>query len=488
MRVNEITLTDAGELYTSIPTVTIGLPDHPASNAAATVLVDSSGVVTSVTILDSGAYYTNAPNVTVPPTPDATVQNNFTFEPSEVKFKEAAYALGRSDRTDSDFTNFSAGQNNNLSIEFFLKVPTRGFDWPVDGDAFIMRFKTPADSTGTNNYVEIHDSDSETSVVWNWTNAGGTGTSQIRTNGSDLANSNFHFVQLTKRAANGDSGGPIHEIHIDGGIKATSGEQDSSNNDSNISNSITLVNDDNTWKGDSAGDLSLAAIIIDNVKLRTFDSGGAVDFPPPPDSDRTTDSNFESFTACAAEVTATLDSEGMVNALTVVSGGSKYLANQTLTLTIDSAQGTNSDFRATAVALLDSSTNRLSGFTITDSGGGYDTDPTVSIAVPLNIIDFTVGETVNQTLSDGVIMAGEVLKWSDSDKKLHVAHSGASDGKYHSWTTNIAVTGASSAATGSVTAVTEDNQISENEQNDAFDTIGDSFLDFTESNPFGDPQ
>lgn len=35
--------------------------------------------------------------------------------------------------------------------------------------------------------------------------------------------------------------------------------------------------------------------------------------------------------------------------------------------------------------------------------------------------------------------------------------------------------------------VTEDNKISEIEQNTEFGTFTDGFLDFSESNPFGDP-
>lgn len=98
---------------------------------------------------------------------------------------------------------------------------------------------------------------------------------------------------------------------------------------------------------------------------------------------------------------------------------------------------------------------------------------------------FTIGETATQTFSTGVTMQGEISKWSDSDNILGLIHVGASDGLYHTFTTNTQITSLTSVAT--VTLVTEDNQISSNEQNTDFDTIGDGFLDFTESNPFGDP-
>ena len=98
---------------------------------------------------------------------------------------------------------------------------------------------------------------------------------------------------------------------------------------------------------------------------------------------------------------------------------------------------------------------------------------------------FTIGETATQTFSTGVTMQGEISKWSDSDNILGLIHVGASDGLYHTFTTNTQIASLTSVAT--VTLVTEDNQISSNEQNTDFDTIGDGFLDFTESNPFGDP-
>jgi hypothetical protein len=107
---------------------------------------------------------------------------------------------------------------------------------------------------------------------------------------------------------------------------------------------------------------------------------------------------------------------------------------------------------------------------------------------------FTVGEAVNQTLSTGVIMSGEVASFSDSDNVLKLIHIGADDGKYHEFVANRFVVGTTDLsisgkkATSTVTAVGEDNQISQNEQNTDFSTIGASFLDFSENNPFGDPE
>ena len=107
---------------------------------------------------------------------------------------------------------------------------------------------------------------------------------------------------------------------------------------------------------------------------------------------------------------------------------------------------------------------------------------------------WNIGELVNQTLSDGVIMRGEVSRWSDSDNVLGLVHVGADDGNYHEFvsgrqvvgTTNINLAGKKSTST--VTNVVEDNKISQNEQNTEFSTISDDFLDFSEANPFGDTE
>ena len=108
---------------------------------------------------------------------------------------------------------------------------------------------------------------------------------------------------------------------------------------------------------------------------------------------------------------------------------------------------------------------------------------------------FALGETVNQTFSDGVVMSGEVSRWSDSDLILGVINAGADDGLYHTFvsgrsivcTTDLDTSAGELFALSNVVSVAEDNQLSNTEQNTYFDTLTD-FLDFYESNPFGDPE
>ena len=100
---------------------------------------------------------------------------------------------------------------------------------------------------------------------------------------------------------------------------------------------------------------------------------------------------------------------------------------------------------------------------------------------------FNIGDTVSQVLSSGVTMSGEVSKWSDSDNKLHLIHIGADDGNYHEFVPGGLIFD-SAANNVLISSISEDNKISENEQNTDFSNLIDDFLDFSEGNPFGDPE
>jgi len=103
---------------------------------------------------------------------------------------------------------------------------------------------------------------------------------------------------------------------------------------------------------------------------------------------------------------------------------------------------------------------------------------------------YTIGENVTQTFTSGTILTGEVAAWSDSDNILHLVNFGADDGAFHLPVTGRQVVGALSNNIATPSTVTEEIKQSENEQNDTFETTSDvmSFLDFSETNPFGDVQ
>ena len=177
----------------------------------------------------------------------------------------------------------------------------------------------------------------------------------------------------------------------------------------------------------------------------------------------------------SAQATATLNS-GQIAAVSITDSGNNYFFAPTVTIIDSSGVG------AAIAATVDSNNGKVNGLTITNPGTGY-TNPTIRFTDPQQTV-FEVGETVTSPSGD-TTMRGEVVKYSDSDDKLHIIHAGADDGKYHTFTVGKKVVGLKSNAGGVITLVVEDNQLSQNEQNEDFST-GADFIDFSETNPFGD--
>ena len=127
----------------------------------------------------------------------------------------------------------------------------------------------------------------------------------------------------------------------------------------------------------------------------------------------------------------------------------------------------------------------VTSLTINDSGKGYISDPTITVSPSAVGGNFLIGETVTQTNTNYTIK-GEVTRWSDSDRILQLAHVGSTDGTFKQFSLNVPVIGASSSA-GWVPKLVEDLQeIQTTAQNRVFDDFEADFLDFSESNPFGD--
>lgn len=122
-----------------------------------------------------------------------------------------------------------------------------------------------------------------------------------------------------------------------------------------------------------------------------------------------------------------------------------------------------------------------------------DTVEDIGYTVDLTLVDssatgFIVGNSVTQTLSSGVVITGEITKYVDSSNVLSLAHVGADDGDFHLFTVSGKIVSQDSDGNSlvrTISAINEElNQPSA--QNEYFDTLTD-FLDFTESNPFGEP-
>ena len=153
---------------------------------------------------------------------------------------------------------------------------------------------------------------------------------------------------------------------------------------------------------------------------------------------------------------------------------------------------------ASATATVDTTTQTVNSITITDSGKGtYISAPRIQF-VGGSAIDsaYAIGDSIGQTIAGGVKMSGEVQRIQldssgDSSRYLFLSNVGADDGKFHTFITDTQVINNSkNSSTGlKVTAVSEINNLSATEQNDEFTKqYIDDFIDFSEDNPFGDPE
>ncbi len=177
----------------------------------------------------------------------------------------------------------------------------------------------------------------------------------------------------------------------------------------------------------------------------------------------------------SAQASATLSS-GQLASMTITDSGNNYYVAPTVSIIDSNGVG------AAVVASVDSNNGKVNGLTISNPGSGY-TNPTFRFTDPAPTT-FEVGEVITSPSGD-TLMRGEVVKYSDSDDKIHIIHAGADDGKYHTFAVGKKVVGITSGAGGVITLVVEDNQLSGNEQNEDFSS-GADFIDFSESNPFGD--
>lgn len=145
-------------------------------------------------------------------------------------------------------------------------------------------------------------------------------------------------------------------------------------------------------------------------------------------------------------------------------------------------------------------TATISGGAVTsitlDSGGYYSTDsaPIVQF-IGGSVIDsaYNIGDTVKQDIAGTV--TGEIQRIIldsalDSSRCFYLSHVGRTDGKQGGFTIDTTLINSTLAASTGLTinSVTEVNKVSETEQNDIFSDFSDDFLDFSENNPFGDPE
>lgn len=181
-------------------------------------------------------------------------------------------------------------------------------------------------------------------------------------------------------------------------------------------------------------------------------------------------------TKTTAAATSTINESGVLTGVTVSNPGAGYTKPPTVTL----SPSNNAVVEATI-----SSAGALTEVTITNAGLPFSSAPSVEISAPLPT-SFKRGEDSIQVQADGNQLLSVIQNWNDSDNTLVVSQFYSDDGKYKTPEVGIIIRDRSTDYGGIVTSVTDNIGASTNEQNDYFDTLTD-FLDFSESNPFGEP-
>lgn len=107
---------------------------------------------------------------------------------------------------------------------------------------------------------------------------------------------------------------------------------------------------------------------------------------------------------------------------------------------------------------------------------------------------YTIGETVQQVIDSdaGTLLTGEVSRWQDSGQILSLIHLGGNDGLFHEPIAGRSITTIRNDGLIDTTATVVSFAINDKQSNTEInETVEASpeweFLDFTETNPFGDP-
>ena len=180
-----------------------------------------------------------------------------------------------------------------------------------------------------------------------------------------------------------------------------------------------------------------------------------------------------------AAATATIG-DGIVGVVTITNAGGGYVNNPTISFTNEIFKTGVTTVGASATSVI-SAAGTITNIYITNAGLGYSVAPTISIAAPpgsSNAGNFVFNEVVTGSTSGAT---ARVRSWNSTTNVLEIA---SVNGTFSAGET---LTGATSGATRALRTI--DKTVNNDPYADNFDieNAADSILDFTEQNPFGMP-
>ena len=180
-------------------------------------------------------------------------------------------------------------------------------------------------------------------------------------------------------------------------------------------------------------------------------------------------------------------SGGEVTGVNITDPGTGYSTPPTVT--IAKSTDPKSDFTAAVTLDFDSATGTVTKVNITDSGNFYDSSnpPVVTIAPPFAPTSFERGEDVKiSSDANGAVVEGEVAQWIESSQTLSLIHTSNDQGTFVAPATGLVITGSTSGASRRISKVILPEIVGD--VSDEFEDETQDFLDFTETNPFGEPE
>ena len=471
--VSSITLTDSGDMYTAIPTITISLPDADSATAAATVSLNDSGTITGYVITTDGTYYTGETQVaTITYTPlsrffsllnkfgghsfrpaglDATASLRLSDSSAEGQFRTWLYVPQAfvDDSNTTEVMAMNAGYTNN-DIKIGGQIRTLGDKayWEVllyDSPGGPSILSPGIDTTFLNlddwNFVgiDIKEKDSDEYFISPVQGTTSTNYSRPKTNIHAFRDS-ATFYQNIHRGIHFD------DLHFVKGYDVT--------------------------RFASVPTAAMDSIGADTVLLADFDVTRVANPRNVSVNAVVTNNRIASIPLPAVNL---IDSNEVI---------------QTATISFTAPVGSKEDFRAIASAVYDSDKLKVSGITLEFAGDFYLTNPTITFTAPTEDSAFTLGETITGTADSGYSVTGVVHSFNDSDRIIKVYRIGNDSIGARLFKPNMIVIGESSGSYARITSLVEKVASAQDASADIFSTSSSdlSFLDFSEDNPFGDPR
>ena len=463
-QVEVINVTNDGTGYTSAPLVTVGPPTLPAAQAAITLVSNGDNII-GVDITDSGRYYDLAPTIVFP---EPTSTPPFKFGDRSLYHDSVGVSTIVVPQTDRDINVVGS----RLSVRFWYWAQRQ----PVENELILRFGDRGVYHRAADNKIVLHNND-HLEIASNV-------ACKIYDSAADSGYWNFISLEIINNTAkvimnysDGDVNSTTAAINIPTGSSVVIGSDPEGTVDSSLTQGFVGYIDHLTLN--ETGDVALRD--PDPVPLSTTQQEI--------DGDVLERAAFVfSFNNVKVNGYATVTPGGRVDDLVITEPGSGY-PDSSYSITVSGPLGTPANFTATAFALIDSAEGTVTDVVVNYGGGGYTDAPTINIAPQGLDLTFDLGERVYQTLADGVVISGEVAKYSDSDFKMHIINVGADDGVYHEFVPGLYIhrDSANGPRSAKVYQVTEVQQLSDIDQNDQFSTTAATFLDFSETNPFGEP-